>query len=362
MKILIAGDWHSEIHETQVASALEILGHDVVGFGWAPYFASPCTGVMRTMRHAIRRLQNKFITGPGIVRLNKDFMQLAKSTSPDLVFLYRPTHILPETLSSLRRQCRKTILAAYNNDDAFSPHYPAWMWRHFVGGLPFFDIVFAYRKENLDDFIRAGARRTRLLRSFFVPSRVYPLALSTDDRTIYDTDVVFIGHYENDGRLQMLERLAQSGVRVRIFGPASRLPRYDWNTALKSSAALRSLVPAHPVWGDAYNKALNGARIALCFLSKMNRDSYTRRCFEIPAAGTLLLSEYSADQAALFREGVEADFFRDSDELVAKTHRYLANEALRKQIAAAGTRRVHADGHDVVSRTREMLDAVGELS
>ena len=48
------------------------------------------------------------------------------------------------------------------------------------------------------------------------------------------------------------------------------------------------------------------------FFSRLNRDTYTRRCFEIPAAGTLMLCDYSDHAATLFAPGREADFFRDA--------------------------------------------------
>jgi spore maturation protein CgeB len=124
---------------------------------------------------------------------------------------------------------------------------------------------------------------------------------------------------------------------------------------------LHHLAPVRQVWGENYNKALCGAKVALCFLSKLNQDTYTRRCFEIPATKTMLLSEHSDDLATLYREGVEAEFFRSGDELIAKLHRYVADEALRRSVAEAGYRRVVADGHDVISRMRQVINWVNEL-
>jgi spore maturation protein CgeB len=107
---------------------------------------------------------------------------------------------------------------------------------------------------------------------------------------------------------------------------------------------------------------LCGARIALCFLSKLNRDTYTRRCFEIPASGTLLLSEYSDDLAGMFREGVEADYFRSPEEMIEKIRCYLDDDALRRRVAAAGRLRVVDDGHDVVSRMAQVIGWINGIA
>jgi spore maturation protein CgeB len=355
MKILVVGDWHSRIHEEAVANAMSELGHTVVRFEWCKYFQPPLESFARRLVHMGRRLQNKYLWGPTVRALNRDLVKAAKLEEPDLIFVYRASHIVAETLEAIRNEVPAAVLATYNNDDPFSPSYPPWLWRHFIAGIPFWDIVFAYRESNISEYLRVGARRSELLRSFFVPERIHPMELTDSERQKYASDVVFAGHYEEDGRLHMLETLAREGLRVRIYGPAARSKRFDWNHALRSSEALRDQLPVRPVWGEEYAKVLSSARIALCFLSKLNRDTYTRRSFEIPASGSLMLSEYTPDLATLFAEGVEAEFFRSPEELLSKVELYLADEERRKRVALAGYQRVYADGHDVQSRMREML-------
>jgi len=118
------------------------------------------------------------------------------------------------------------------------------------------------------------------------------------------------------------------------------------------------LLPVRLVWGDDYNRALSGAKIALCFFSKLNRDTYTRRCFEIPATNTLLLSEYSDDLASIYREGIDAVFFRTKDEMIIKIQKYLGDYQLRSTVAASGFQRVYAEGHDVISRMKQVVEWV----
>lgn len=226
------------------------------------------------------------------------------------------------------------------------------MWRHYKAGLPHYDLVFAYRPGNLPELAAAGARRVALLRSWFVPSRNHPLPRSEGQ----DCDVVFIGHYEDDGRLTYLEEVVRRGHRLRLYGHAEQ-----WNPVLRTSPLLKDLVPVRTVWGEAYNRALNDSRVALCFFSRLNRDGYTRRCFEIPASGTLLMSEYSDDLASLYRDGEEVVLFRSVEEFGQKLDFILRNEARRAEIARAGHRRVVEDRHDVTSRMEDVLRHASSL-
>jgi spore maturation protein CgeB len=348
MRILIAGDWHSDLHEEAMANALVRLGQEVTRFPWHQYFRWE-NALTRLFSPALR-FQNKYLLGPVIRRLNVDLLDCVAKERPDVCFIYRGSHIYQETLRQLRRASPGSLLVGYNNDDPFSKSHAKYQWRHFLRGLPEYDLVLAYRHHNLTDFVTAGARRVNLLRSWYVPDRNHPVVLTRDERARFQCDVVFVGHYEQDGRLQCLEEIVRRGWKLKLYGHD-----YGWHPALRCSPILRELMPVHTVWGTDYNKALCGARVALCFLSKLNRDTYTRRSFEIPASGTFMLSEYTEDLANLYEEGVEADFFRSPAQLAEKLSIYLNNENLRRHVADAGRRRVANSGHDIVSRMRQLL-------
>jgi spore maturation protein CgeB len=347
MKFLIAGDWHSELHEEVVAKNLSEQGHDVHHFKWHEYFST------QTFWHIC---QNKFILGPKVNLLNRELIAMAVTLQPECLFLYRGTHIFPGTLKTLRRLCPNTILVGYNNDDPFSLDYPRYVWRHFLKSIPLYDLILAYRHVNIGEYITAGAKNVQLLRSWFSPDRNRPVTLNDKDQKIFETEVVFIGHYEPDQRLACIKKIIQSGLKFRLFGPG----KY-WDPILNKDPLLQSLIPVELVWGDDYNRALCGAKIALCFLSKLNRDTYTRRCFEIPATGTMMLSEYTDDLAGLLTPGIEADYFRSPDEMVEKIKFYLANTDQRTAVAQAGQRRVWDDGHDIGSRMRQLVSWIEKI-
>ena len=348
---MVVGDWQSELHEEAVLNAFKVLGHEVLKFSWCNYFEA--TSWIDAFN---KKVQNRFITGPIIWKLNRDLIKAVEKFSPEVIFVYRGTHITGNTLNKIKQSNSSVVLVGYNNDDPFAKGHHHSLWRHFLNAVPEYDLMLAYRHHNLDEFLRIGAKRVELLRSWYFPERNHPTILTRDEKIKYECDVVFVGHYEPDDRKFFLEALVRRGYKVRLFGPG-----YDWDPVIKCSPELQHLVPVNLVWGEEYNKALCGAKVALCFLSKHNRDTYTRRCFEIPSTRTLMLSERTDDLASLYQEDKEVAFFSSEEELIQKIELYLRNDNLRKVVAENGYQRVLSDGHDVVSRMRQLIVWIEEV-
>jgi spore maturation protein CgeB len=352
MKILVVGDWHSDLHEEEVYRSFTRMGHEVFKFEWASYFTLK-NGFFNKLSNLVKRFQNKYVTGPLLFRINKDFLAKVKYVQPDVIFIYRGTHIQSSTLRRIHKEYPKVKLLGYNNDDPFSSAQPRYYWRHFLASVPVYDMVLAYRHRNIKEYQDAGAKSVDLLRSWFVPDRNYPVNSSPEDVHLYECDVVFIGHYESDFRVEYLEAIVKKGYKLRLYGP----PKY-WKKPLEKSSLLKTLWPVRVVWGAEYNRALCGAKIALCFLSKLNRDTYTRRCFEIPATKTMMLSEFSDDLASLFKNHKEAVFFNNKQEMIDKIDFYLKNEDARFNVANSGFEKVYRAGHDIDSRLNEIIKKI----
>ena len=349
MKIFIVGDWHSHIHEEAIYNAFKQLGHEPIRFAWYKYFITKNTNPIYAF---LCKFQNKYLVGPLLNKLNNDLVKCIALAQPDIVFIYRGSHIYSKTLKAIHNVCKKTVIAGYNNDDPFSPFYPKWLWRHFISSIPDYDFLFAYRQRNVDEYKKAGLKNVALLRSWFIPDKNHPVKLTEEEKKKFDCDVVFVGHYEDDGRVEYLKSIHNAGYKLKIWGPTG------WDTVLSKLTELKDQVPVASVRGIDYNKALCGSKIALCFFSTLNRDTYTRRCFEIPAAGVFMLSIYSEDLATMFTPGKEMDMFRSIDEMLDKIKIYNDNEELRNRIAEAGKARVFADGHDVTSRMEKVVEFI----
>jgi spore maturation protein CgeB len=221
-------------------------------------------------------------------------------------------------------------------------------------GLKEFDVNFVFRQINVSEAILAGAANVRVLMPYFVRGLHRPKRLDAEDRERYECDAVFVGHYEPDGRERYLYALVDAGLHVRLFGGSY------WGHILGKYEAYFGKVPA--VSGEEYTKALCGAKMCLSFLSKLNRDTYTTRCFEIPACGQLLLCERTADLQRIFKEDKEAVFFSSPDELARKALWLKSRPAEAMAIAKAGMDRIIGDGHEVEDRVRQMLEDIEECT
>lgn len=354
MRIVVAGEWRWPWYQEAFADALRSLGHDVHGFGWAELFYEGLGGEREPrFRSASARLQNRLLWGPLLFDLNRRLAASAGELRPDLLLLYSAQAISPRTLRKVRRISPRTLVAQYSNDSPFGAGADPLLWRHVRRSIPLCDLHFVYRPADAEPMRRLSGKDVHLLAPYFVPGQDFHETPGPGEER-FSCDVVFAGHYADDGRLEALEAIAATGVRLNLFGGG-------WERArerLSPASPLLPLFPVRPAIGRHYRLAISGAKIALCFLSRRNRDTYTRRCFEVPAMETFLLSEHSPDLATLFTEGEEIELFRSREEMLTKVSYYLEHGDERRRIARAGRRRVERDGHDVVSRARELLRTV----
>lgn len=349
MRILLAGNWEWEQYEEACARALEKLGHEVRAFSFSNFFY----GRFGHYQNALA-----IIPGPAAFALNRSLLENVERFQPDLSVIWRGTHVWPSTLRKVRNAGGR--LVSYNNDDPFgstlhgmAPWHHRYLWAWYIRGLKEYDVNFVYRPVNVYEAISAGARNVHVLMPYFVPELHRTVGLSRVERERFDCDVVFVGHYEPDGREAYLAALVKAGLHVRLFGGG-----YWTKEVLGDLAGYFGEV--HPVRRIDYSKALCGAKMCLAFLSKLNRDTYTRRCFEIPACGRVLLCERTADLQYIFAEDREAVFFSTPEELVRKALWLKNSPDEAAVIAKSGMNRLIADRHDVMGRMEQMLAKISE--
>jgi spore maturation protein CgeB len=198
----------------------------------------------------------------------------------------------------------------------------------------------------------AGARDVMLVLQGY-DDRFAPVVPAADTQAELGSEVCFIGHCESHyaGRLAAARRATG---RLRIWGPG-------WVRYARFHPWVRAHVVADGIWGARYPLALACSKIALGLLSKRIPETTTTRTFEIPAMAVFMLAERTDDHLALFREGIEAEFFGSDDELQEKIVFYLKHDNARLKIAAAGRKRCVQSGYRAESQIEKVLTRLTKL-
>ena len=349
IRVMLVGEFIWPWYEQACAEALGNLGFDVVP---ASYFDK--LWKYHANSHGVRpkslavRLQNRLKLGPVILAIELAFITRVISSGPQIVWLYNAQHIRPWALRLLRALGKSFKLILSSQDNPFSLQARKTQWRHFLKLIPLADLNLVFRDSNLDAVISAGAKNADTLYPFFVPKIHFANPGSSSEDS---TDIVFVGHYEDDQRIGCLEALMEKGLSVRVHGGG-------WDRAegfLRPDSPIRALFPITPAIGEEYRRAVWDAKLSLCFLSTLNQDVMTSRNFEIPSMGAVMVSQRSDTLTAIFRSGEEALFFDSCEELVELVAATIHNDVELNRIAAQGFERVHELGADVQSRIRDVF-------
>lgn len=333
-KVLLVGDDSYEMYVKAFYNGFCELGYkNVQLFATNHYMVSD-----RSIAGFALRVQNKLAFGYKVDAINKELLKVVSSSKPELIFFYSSRLIYAKTIKAIKDMGCKVFM--YNNDNPFASYFPKYFWRHYKKGLQYADCGFVYRVTNIDDYKRCGCQNVEWLKSYYIKDKNHYI----ENPKVTVPEVVFLGHNEPDERGDYIRSLLNKGICVGVT-------QRTWEEYETQNTKLTKLADSHKL----YNEMLNAAKIAIVFLSKINHDTYTRRCFEIPAVKTLMVAPYTEDIAAMFEDGKEVVLYRNEQEFVDKIIYYLEHDEERIKIANAGYERVMRDGHEVCDRIKQVM-------
>lgn len=340
MRILLIGSYLYNMYAPAFYYGFNKLGHEVLKIDYEKFHLDE-KSLFSRLRN---RIQDRFLLGLQMYKYNNCIIETVKKENPDIVFLYRCYHVYNETLKSIKGG---TILMSYNNDDPFSGIPSRKYYRFHKGNTRFCDLNYVYRQKNINDYANLGITNTKILLPYYLSTSNKPISCEKD------IPMAFIGHFEDDGRDACIKKLIDAGIPIRIYG----------NDLWKKSRYYKDIKSClfAPVIGDEYNRTINKTRILLVFFSKHNHDSYTRRCFEIPAAKSLMLSEYSDDMNRLYPENECAVYFRNKEELLEKTKWLMENPSEIERISMNGHKRLMGIGGSETDRCLQIIKDFEEI-
>ena len=249
---------------------------------------------------------------------------------------------------ALRARGMRTV--NYNHDDPFGER--DWVyWRQYRRAVPEYDLLAVVRTENIAEARRAGAKNVmHIFRSADEVAHA-PQRLTVDETAQWASEVLFVGTWMPE-RGPFMRDLLLAGVPLAIYGNGWHKDR-DWSVLAKAwrGAALDTT--------GEYARAIQSAKICLGLLSKGNRDLHTTRSLEIPSLGGLLLAQRTSEHLLLYRENEEAVFWTDAGECAQKCRWLLADDTLRRRIAAAGRRRAFSNAHFNETAVASILAVLG---
>ena len=336
MRLVFHGNDYHGSTSVQRAQAFRELGH-AVSF-------VPNVGGLKRERDLYRRLRYRLGYPCERADENRRLVEAVQEVMPQVVWIEKGVTIWPRTLGQIKRLAPACCLVSFSADDMMNPGNQSAYWRR---GFQHYDIHVTTKTPNIEEFTQLGARGVVFMAKAFDPGLHRPIELSAEDQHRYGSEVAFPGTFERE-RSESIAFLAGQGIPVRIWGSG-------WTAFASRYPSLR--IENAPVLGEDYAKAINAAKIVVCFLRKVNRDRQTARSVEIPGCGAFMLAERTEEHQALFREDVEATYFGSDEELAAKVRHYLADGEARARIARAGRQRCLESGYSHACRLEAVLRA-----
>ena len=145
-----------------------------------------------------------------------------------------------------------------------------------------------------------------------------------------DHEMVLVGGH-NARRAQFVERLLD--LPLELYG--------KWGRRARGHSPLARHVKAKGIWGEALIRLYNSSKIVLN-ISTWDPALYpalNQHVFDVPATGAFLLTDYSPELEEHFRIGEEIGCYREVEELRDRARHYIAHDAERERVAAAGYRK-----------------------
>lgn len=284
---------------------------------------------------------------PDISNVNKRIILLVLnnlSNPYDIIWIDKGLTVNPETLLFIKNNMPSSKIISYTADNMVLRHNQS---QNFVDCIPLYNFHITTKSYIINDFKKLGAKRVIFTRKSYSSNFHFPRNLTVNDQIRFGSDVGFIGVWEKE-RCDSVIFLANNGIQVKVFGDGK------WNNYKHVNNL--TILPA--IFSSDYSKALQAFKISLCFLRKINFDQQTARTMEIPACGGFMLAERTDEHLELFKEGFEAEFFANNEELLEKCKYYLLHEDERIKIAKSGTERCKNSGYSNEKTIKRLVNLI----
>jgi spore maturation protein CgeB len=272
---------------------------------------------------------------------NQKLVEIANQFQPDLTLVVSPLWLHPDSVLAFKQHGLAFVFYTDNPIDEHHTHTNSWV----KNGFPLWDAAFIWSQEIVESLLNNNVKR-----AFFHPfcSDVEYHFPKRQANPLYD--VAFIGNWDTSRKREKYLK-AIADYRLGLWGS-----NY-WNTHCQETA-LKGLCQGMCSYQEI-PEVLGSAKMGLNILRPQNEQGHNIRTYEIPATGTLMISERSQELLKLFIEDKEAVYFSHPEELKQKVDYLLQNPALIASIAEAGYKK--ALENTITDRVKEIANIYQEL-
>ncbi|MFC1921513.1 glycosyltransferase [Chloroflexota bacterium] len=247
------------------------------------------------------------MTKIGVKAVNEEIISLVRREHPKYVLWTSWQYDIHEsTLETIRKE-GSIIVGWFFDDEWRFNDYSRW-W------IPYLDYCVTNAISAIPKYRRLGASVIQT-----IPNT--GIAVERDwSRTEERYEVSFVGGRNVVDRVQYLDSLSESGIKVNLFGQ-------DWGGYVSFSEMI-----------DIFQTT----KINLNFSKTFSYDQPRQlkgRLFQVCMAGGFILTEYAPGTENYFEIDKEIVCFEDMEEMIAKVRYYLGHDEERKAIAQAGWER-----------------------
>ncbi len=313
--------WSIFIDERRTLKGLILLGHDVHRFSY---------------RNIL--LQSSFITSKRFAKIfarkkaNELLINQVKYYYPDIVLIIPMKLLDIETVAELKKAAPNAAFVG-RDGDPFPENFPEQLRISKEMDI----VTMPSGGRFLETYKKAGVRKCALIPFCCDPGIQY--RYNVEEK--WKTDITFLGTEEHS-------KLKREPDRYNIAKRLSNMP----------NAKIYACFGRPKTQGLDSFFAIAGAKIGLSInIANDVRLYHSDRFINIPACGTFMLAKKAPGYELMFKNGVHARYFNDTDEFFELADWYLKHDDERERIAKAGMERAHSE-FNCTKIARCLLDLV----
>ncbi|WP_178983481.1 CgeB family protein [Winogradskyella helgolandensis] len=291
-----------------------------------------------------RSIGFRYKIGPLISTVNSFIIKNLKTSNYDLIWVDKGVFITPKTIKILKERTAKII--HFTPDMAFYANRSLL----FNKSIKYYDYLITTKSRELNFYKNYVAKEKVLLTTQGFDKRIHKPYHTFEEK---DNAIVFIGLAE-PSRLKIAEQIINQNLTLKLVGKG-------WEAFVEKHKGNENLkFIGEAIYSSEYSKLISSSKFGLGLLSKMFPELHTTRTFEIPACGTILLTEVN-NETLSFYSSSEAIFYNDIDDLIDRLIYYADHDHELKEMTHAGYLAVQEKGYDYESIILALLKKIHAL-